>query len=234
MAEHIVTQVTVPPILVPFGEGTVTVPTWPIPLKPVEKRGDDLVDDQDGLVLGPKGRHPWKSWFLGSLAIVPSLVVLLVTVSSAIRQLPVVLGVLIAGFALLFFGFLWLIFLSVLSSGTWVRFDRKNRQIRFSRRPTGFRRAPRVFRIVNLDDVACLQLIYNGYHVEDWEVGDQEQKSIVTSRFHAYQMNLVLGTGTSERINLANHSDWQWIRESGGRIAASLQIPVVDQLHHGG
>jgi hypothetical protein len=34
-------------------------------------------------------------------------------------------------------------------------------------------------------------------------------------------------------MNLASVSDWQWIRDSGNRIADFLGVPVIDKLYHG-
>ena len=37
--------------------------------------------------------------------------------------------------------------------------------------------------------------------------------------FDGYELNLVIDNEAAPRVNLASLSDWQWVRETGGRIA---------------
>ena len=79
----------------------------------------------------------------------------------------------------LILGLLGLAFLGWLSAGTWVRARIvKAGLISHSRRPFGFRRAPRVVQTVLMTDVSCLQLIYNGFHSEQHEIGDGDQEEL--------------------------------------------------------
>jgi hypothetical protein len=84
-----------------------------------------------------------------------------------------------------------------------------------------------------MTEVICLQLIYNGFHSDQYEIGDGDQKTYQTEQYHAYQMNLVLEREGQSRMNLAHHSDWEWMRRAGGQLAEYLRVPLVDQLHHG-
>ncbi len=46
-------------------------------------------------------------------------------------------------------------------------------------------------------------------------------------------MNLVFGDSQQARLHLCTHADWEWMRDTGQKLAEFLRIPIVDQLCHG-
>jgi hypothetical protein len=234
MAEEQVVKVEVPAITVRSGDRVSTVPSWPMPLAGVRERTVELeTESEDVLVLGPKRGARWSGVFLSLCVLVSGLMGIGLTMYSFYQEARG-FGLVIWGTGLLLIvGLLGFVLLSWLSTGTWIRFDRRAGLISLSRRPFGFRRAPRVYQTVPLAEVVCVQLIYNGFHTEEREIGVDDRKSYQTIQYYAYQMNLVLERDTQGRMNLAHHSDWEWMRRAGGRLAECLQVPLVDQLHHG-
>jgi hypothetical protein len=226
-------KVQVPSAAVHPGDRASTIPTWPMPLAGVNRRTVELETTEGGvLVLGPKRGGRWSGVFLALTVLIPGLIGAGLTMGPLLEE-GTTSGLVFVGLGwVVILGLLGLAFLGWMSSGNWVRFDRQAGLISKSRRPFGFRRAPRVYQTVPLADVTCLQLIYNGFHADAYEIGGGDQKTYGTDRYHAYQMNLVLEREGQSRMNLAHHSDWEWMRRAGGQLAEYLRVPLVDQLHH--
>jgi hypothetical protein len=233
MADQSVAKVEVPLVTVRSEDSVTTVPTWPMPLIGVNDRTVELEKDLgDVLVLGPR-RGTWRVGIIMVLcAIIPGLFGVGLTMYLMLQEVSGFGRVIWWGGMLLMAVLLGLVVLSETSKGNWVRFDSRDGIITQSRRPFGFFRAPRIYQTIPLAEVACIQLIYNGFHNEDREIGDGDRKTYQVIRYHAYQMNLVLKRGDQSRINLAHHSDWQWMRSTGGQLAEYLHMALVDQLYH--
>lgn len=226
-------RVEVPAITVRSGDRVSTVPSWPMPLAGVRDRAVELEADESGaLVLRPRRGSRRRGIILGLLVLIPGLFGIGVSMY-LLYQEAVGFGRVLWWIGLLILvALLGLVFLSWLSSGTSIRFDRESGLITHSRRPFGFLRKPRVYQTTSLAEVVCVQLIYNGFHSEYQEMGAGEQSSLQLVQYYCYQMNLVLKRDAQPRMNLALHSDWAWMRSAGGRLAEYLQVPLVDQLHH--
>jgi hypothetical protein len=233
MADQPVVNAQVPSVTVGSGDRVSTVPTWPMALAGVNRRAVELeAAEGDVLVLGPKRGSRWNGVFLALTILIPGLVGVGLTMSRFYEE-GTTAGLVFFGVGcFLILGLLGLAFLSWMSRGVWVRFDRQAGLISHSRRPFGFLRAPRVYQTVPMTNVICLQLIYNGFHSDEYEIGDGDRKTYRTDQYHAYQMNLVLEREGQFRMNLAHHSDWEWMRRAGGQLAEYLKVPLVDQLHH--
>jgi hypothetical protein len=233
MAEQQVVKVDAPVITVRSGDRVSNVPSWPMPLVGVRDRTVELETDAgDALVLVPKRKIRGNHVVFFLCALIPGLFGVGVSMYQFYLEVTG-FGLVIWGVVLiLLVGLLGFIFLSWLSAGTWIRFDRRAGLISLSRRPFGFLRKPRVYQTGPLAEIVCMQLIYNGFHSERREVGVEDRKTYQIVQYYAYQMNLVLERDGQCRMNLAHHSDWEWMRREGGRLAEYLQVPLVDQLFH--
>jgi hypothetical protein len=120
-----------------------------------------------------------------------------------------------------------------LASMKWVTFDRRARLLVFERR-VGFQNLRRVECTYPLETVRAVQLLHNGHRSVSETVGAGEQQWISNREFNGYELNLVFDDKAVPRVNLASLSDWQWIRETGRRIADFLGVPAIDKLYHGG
>jgi hypothetical protein len=84
-----------------------------------------------------------------------------------------------------------------------------------------------------LTDLVCVQLLYGGLYRASIEVGEPGTPgSVYYENYHSYQLNLVFDDRDEPRYNLASHSDWRWMRETGQKLADFVGVPVVDQLCH--
>jgi hypothetical protein len=78
----------------------------------------------------------------------------------------------------------------------------------------------------DLSKAIGVQLLYSGHfsisHADEYP-----------SSFHTYEMNVMFAEESISRLHICTHSDWAWMREVGELLSEFLDIPVVDQLHHG-
>jgi hypothetical protein len=158
-----------------------------------------------------------------SAAAFPSLVVSLV-------GLPVWLDVLISVGVI---GVLVLLVRSGFASMRWITFDRRAKQLVFERR-VGFRNQRRIECTYPLATLRAVQLLHSGRHSVSEPQGAGDRQIMSYREFDGYELNLVLDDSALPRLNLASLTDWQWIRETGGRIAEFLGVPLIDKLYHGG
>lgn len=77
----------------------------------------------------------------------------------------------------------------------------------------------------SLDDAVALQLLYRFY--KHCAAGMHSP-----GKSGSYEMNLVFRNSRTPRVNLAVHSDWQWMRQAGPRLAEFLDVSLLDQLCH--
>jgi hypothetical protein len=108
-----------------------------------------------------------------------------------------------------------------------VRFDRAAGVVAVERRE---RHGYEVEATRPLADVLAVQLIHAGYHTSSHT---SEGGGTTGKQFHTYEMNVLFDSDPAARMRLCGHSDWDWMRREGGRLADFLGVPVVDQLHHG-
>jgi hypothetical protein len=74
-----------------------------------------------------------------------------------------------------------------------------------------------------LADVLAVQLIDGGWHSSTSSHG-------VKTTYRTYQLNLVLDDADQARLNLSNHSDWDWTWETGQELGEFLGVPFLDQV----
>lgn len=103
------------------------------------------------------------------------------------------------------------------------RFDRQSRLMTIQR-CYGFSKQPRLMATFALDDVVALQLLYRYYRAVQAGIKTDSLKK------KSFEMNLVFRNTHPPRVNLAIHSDYQWMRQAGARLAEFLDLPVLDQL----
>jgi hypothetical protein len=109
------------------------------------------------------------------------------------------------------------------------RFDRVAKQLIIDR-PFGLRKEYRTEAIHALSTIIALQLLYSGYH----HISHTSDHGTTTDdQFFTYEMNLLFDGAEPSREHLTTHSDWQWMRQVGEKLAAFLSVPVVDQMFHG-
>ena len=223
-----VTLVPAQPTTLLVGDRRISVNDWPLARSVDENRSVAVAASEDLLVIEPK-RQSGTAQIVGvpfmflSAAAFPTLVVGLV-------GLPVWLAV-VMSIALL--ALLMVLVRAGLASLRWITFDRKANQLVFERR-VGFRSRRRIEYTYPLETIKAVQLLHSGHHSISDSQGAGEQQTISHRQFHGYELNLVLDDSAVPRLNLASLTDWQWIRETGGRIAGFLGVPVIDKLYHGG
>jgi hypothetical protein len=223
-----VTLVSAQPTTLLVGDRKISIDDWPLARTVNENRPVQVALSNDRLVIEPKARSGAGQivgvafMFLSAVAF-PSLVVSLV-------GLPVWLAVLISVGVI---GVLVLLVRTGFASMRWITFDRRARQLVFERR-VGFRNQRRIECTYPLDTVRAVQLLHSGRHSVSESQGAGEQQAMSYREFDSYELNLVLDDSAVRRLNLASLSDWQWIRETGGRIAEFLGVPLIDELYHGG
>jgi hypothetical protein len=74
-----------------------------------------------------------------------------------------------------------------------------------------------------LTQILAIQAIHGGWHTFKTKGGG-------TTSYCSYQLNLVLDDPQQPRMNLSNHSDWDWTWQSGNTLAEFLQIPFLDSV----
>jgi hypothetical protein len=74
-----------------------------------------------------------------------------------------------------------------------------------------------------LAQILAVQVIHGGWHTAKTKGGGQ-----IT--YCTYQLNLVLDDPQQPRMNLSNHSDWDWTWQSGNTLAEFLEIPFLDSV----
>jgi hypothetical protein len=223
-----VTLVPAQPTTLLVGDRRISVNDWPLARSVDENRSVEVAASDDLLVIEPKRRSGTAQivgvplMFLTAAAF-PGLVVGLV-------GLPVWLAAVIS-IALL--ALLVLLVRAGMASLRWITFDRKAKQLTVARR-IGFRNRRRIECTYPLESIKAVQLLHSGHHSIYESQGAGEQQSMSHRQFHGYELNLVIDDSAVPRLNLASLTDWQWIRETGGRIAGLLGVPVIDKLYHGG
>lgn len=76
-------------------------------------------------------------------------------------------------------------------------------------------------RTVPLSEVRAIQVVFGGSH----RTSD--------SAFASYQLNLVLGGGRPERVNVSNQPDLDWAVDAGMQLAAFLGVPLFEPTGRG-
>lgn len=92
-------------------------------------------------------------------------------------------------------------------------FDREQGQLRIRRLGFAWKRP--------LSDVAAIQLVEGGWHASSGKNG-------IKSAYFTYQLNLILDDPETPRLNLSNHSDWEWSWRTGRQLADFLEVRFVD------
>jgi len=92
-------------------------------------------------------------------------------------------------------------------------------------RCVGLSKQPQLVATHSLEDAVALQLLYRFY--QHCQAGLARPGSSAS-----YEMNLVFRNSRFPRVNLAVHSDWQWMRQAGPRLAEFLDVSLFDQLCH--
>jgi hypothetical protein len=132
--------------------------------------------------------------------------------------------------AALFVGFLLWSVLALGSNRRWLHFDRASGLFTTSRRPFWLFWRPIVF--VNsrpLKDLVGVQVIDCGWQHYSYELGEPGTPgSVVAGYSHGYQLNLILNVKPEPRLNIARHSDGQWMRDAGRQLADFLNVPYFD------
>jgi hypothetical protein len=233
MADSPAIQVLAHPVTIQLGDRGIPVDSWPLPVVGTEYRQAELLEEgTDCLVLQPMQRASLGPMVGLLIPIVGGLALGVVILWHAADAGEVVIG---GACVIAMLGFLALALLATRSHKRWVRFDRRGGQMTVHQYRRMFARAPEIVTTRPLRDIVCVQLLYGGFHsyVEDQGTGPGDQPVRQYHQYHSYQMNLVLDDPKEKRFNLTAHSDWQWLRQTGPRLAGFLGVPVLDQLYHG-
>jgi hypothetical protein len=230
------TPIVIPsqPARLQIGDREIPLPTQPLSYVSQNRRQVELLTgDRDCFILMPLPRSAWPVWLFGIMLAVPvglcwvfggmallagrwwlALFFLLVSI------LPLGIAVLIARDAL--YG----------KGPQRFAFDRRKGELTICRR-RGLRKEYEPEAIRRLSDIAAIQLLYSGYHslVHTWDSGGSG--GTMSEQFYTYEMNLVFWDAQQPRMHLCTHSDWEWMREMGQKLAQFLRVPVVDQLCQG-
>jgi hypothetical protein len=128
--------------------------------------------------------------------------------------------------AALFVAFLLFFVLAPGSTRRWIRFDRSTGLFTNSRRPFFLIWRPLiVVRSQPLKTLVGVQLVDCGLQDYSLEVGEPGTPgSVVSGKSHGYQLNLILDDKTEQRLNIARHSDGEWMQETGGHLAEFLNV----------
>jgi len=128
-----------------------------------------------------------------------------------------------------------LLFAGFLARGLWIgngpgrfRFDRAAGEL-FADQRLGLREKYQLQATYPLARILAIQLLHGELRTVS-HTGDGVSSF---EQFHTYEMNLILDGDSVERLNVCAHGDWQWMRDVGATLAEFLNVPVVDQLHHG-
>jgi hypothetical protein len=132
--------------------------------------------------------------------------------------------------ALIFVVFVLFGSLVVGSGRRWLRFDRASGLLTISRRPFWLVWRPLVLvSSRSLTDLAGVQVVDCGWQDYTLEVGEPGTPgSVVHGYSHGYQLNLILNDTSEPRINIARHSDSQWIQDAGRQLADFLNVPFFE------
>lgn len=103
------------------------------------------------------------------------------------------------------------------------KFDRISRLLTVQR-CYGFSKTPRLMATFNLDDVVAIQLLFRYFKAVKAGIPMHDLKK------KTYEMNLVFRNVSPARVNLAIHSDGNWMRQAGARLGEFLEVAVVDQM----
>ena len=195
--------------------------------------------DPDCMVLAPVPQsrlQQWTGWLLVGLMI--AVLVGLITFAGFLAFRSLVAGGwwLIAAAVCIFVGLAFVYILGLLAKSIFFgpgdrrfRFDRAAKQLIIDR-PFGVRKEYRTEATHALSTIIALQLLYSGYH----HISHTSDHGTTTDdQFFTYEMNLLFDGAEPSREHLTTHSDWQWMRQVGEKLAAFLSVPVVDQLFHG-
>src|SRR5262245_43844222 len=191
-----------------------------------ETRSVEIQTNTSGeLIIGPRRGATARRW-----SVVPDMFAAVPIVLATIEEdFPISLLIILTG---LLFGLLLLLLRATLRRQRWLRFDRSTGWLVCERR-VGFSPKRVTDWELPLHKVVAVQLLYNGSHTMTETTGG-DQPSTTVRQFYGYEMNLILDDPERNRVNLYSLSDWQWVRETGNRLAAFLGVPVIDKLHHGG
>jgi hypothetical protein len=210
-----------------FGGRQITVPDWPLARQVDEHRQQELVGSGDALVIEPRQNSlPIQ---VGAILVTCLASAALPALIINLLEIPVWIALAVTGVALVP---LAMLVRSTLAQLRWITFDRQTQRLIIERR-LGFRNRRRLEREYPLDSIKAVQLLHSGLHSVTEPQCAGEQQTISHREFRGYELNLVVDDSDSARLNLASLSDWQWIRDSGNRIAEFLEVPVVDKLYHG-
>jgi hypothetical protein len=146
------------------------------------------------------------------------------TAGWGLRAITVVLSVLFAAmmlFCLLLPG----------STRRWLRFDRATGLFTISRRPFWlFWRPLKPVSSRPLTELVGVQVIDCGWQAYSLEIGEPGTPgSVVYAQRHGYQLNLLLNDKTEPRLNIARHSNGQWMQVAGRQLADFLNVPFFDR-----
>jgi hypothetical protein len=223
-----VTLIPAQPAMLVVGERRIPIEEWPLASSVEERRSVELARPRDDvLVVEPKKRAATsviaRSLFVFLGGALPGAI-------AAVWEVPWWLAILIGATVA---ALLILLIRYQLSRQRWIRFDRTTGQLLIERR-LGLGHERRVERTYPLHAIQAIQLLYNGRHSITEPQGAGDRQTFDHREFFGYELNLVLDDPQARRLNLLSLSDWRWLRETGEHLAAFLNVPVIDKLHHGG
>lgn len=225
------TAVVIPaqPARLQLGDREIPIPTQPLSHESRSRRQVELLTgDPDCFILMPLPGGTGMAWLMGLL--LGGLVGGLWIWGGVMMGEDGWWGLIFLLISLPFLGLLILVVRSALygKGPQRFQFDRRKGELIIDRRH-GLREAYHIEAIRRLGDIAALQLLYSGYH----SIVHTSDSGSTQEQFYTYEMNLVFGDAQQSRLHLCTHADWQWMRETGEKLAAFLRVPVVDQLCHG-
>jgi hypothetical protein len=227
MVERTVEVAAEQPVIVRFGQREIVVPLEPLARTSRSRRDVDLVDEGSNvLVLAPIP----VSRLTAALTCAAGAVIFLGGVGTLTASAIVIAerwgsGLLFAvlGLPVVVVGGLMAAAPFVAPGALRFRFDRASGEL-IADRLEGWHRRPVIQFVRKLADVAAVQLLCvggrSGLHPPN-SAGRLDS---------TFEMNLVLGDELQPRLHLCSHNDPQWMRRQGEKLAALLQVPVVDQL----
>jgi hypothetical protein len=226
MAEQQSPQAIFRPATIQIGPRTFAIETRPLATSADQYRQVELVQPApDCMVIEPK-RRAFGAYLLPYL--LAAVGAALAPILNVVLEVPYWVGF---GVLLLVLAAYVFVVRQILSSLRWIRFDRRAGLMTVQRK-VGFRRRTQTDRTRQLSEVVAVQLLYEGYHSEDQTISDGPGGTLY-HRFNAYQFNLIIDDPKEPRFHVTSHSDWQWMRQAGQRLADFLKVPLVDQLSHG-
>ena len=223
-----------------LGDRTVSIPSQPMSWESRNRRDVELrSEDPERLVLMPV---PRSRWYQRAGWVVTALLAASIAACSAFSGFLAVQALMAGGWWMVaaplcilvsvFFLYLFVLFTKSLFFGPGPRrfcFDRRVNQLTIDR-PFGVRGEYRTEATESLSAIVAVQLLYSGYHHLSHS---SDQAGTTHEQFYTYEINLLFDRTEQSRLHLTTHSDWQWMRQEGQKLAAFLGVPVVDQLCHG-